>query len=94
MELTQEQLKQVEEFAAYFFSTEEIAVIMELNQTWCRLMMLKDKSDFKDAYTRGQLRSEAEFRKSVFEMAKKGSAPAQILADKIMEKSRLRNIDV
>lgn len=93
--LTPDRLQMIEEYAGYFFTPEEIGVIMGMRTQWVRFQMLAENpTDFKNAYTRGQLMAEAEIRKSIFELAKSGSGPAQVLATQFMEKFQLRKIDV
>lgn len=74
--LSEEQLKEVEELAGYFFTEEEIREISGITQ--------KDQA-FAQAMRRGQLKAEAEVRKGIVELAKAGSSPAQTLAWKMIE---------
>lgn len=74
--LNDEQLEEVRELAGCFFSEEEIKEIMELDRT-C--------PEFKKACRTGYLKSEAELRKSIFQLANNGSSPAQTLAIKMIE---------
>jgi hypothetical protein len=74
--LSEEQIKEVEALAELFFSPEEIQLISGVQA---------EDPDFKKAYQRGNLKSEAEIRKSIIQLAKDGSSPAQTLAWKMVE---------
>ncbi len=76
--VTNEQLIEVEEFASYFFTIEEVSKITGITDTTSRA--------FKDAYDKGKLKSEAELRKAIIQTAKDGSSPAQTMAYKMLEK--------
>lgn len=66
------QAAQVEEMAEFQFSPEEIEIITQLPEG----SIATDKK-YKLAFRRGRLRAQAEVRKSIVEMAKRGSSPAQ-----------------
>jgi hypothetical protein len=77
--LIKEHVKEIEELASLFFSSEEIREITGLNP---------EDPQFKKAYRRGSLKSEAEIRKSIIQLAKDGSSPAQTLAWKMVESTK------
>jgi hypothetical protein len=81
--MTQQQLIDIETYAGYFFSPDEIVCIMQL--------ATNDKHDhrFKNAYKKGKLMKEAAVRKSIIDLAVSGSSPAQALAVKFIENSKL-----
>lgn len=89
---TPEELKQIQELAALFFTEAEIAEIMGLEVD----DLIDYNSDIQTeatiAINTGRMQSEAEVRKSIFDLAKNGSAPAQTLAVKFMEQYHLRKI--
>jgi len=68
---------EVEEFASYFFSQEEVSLITGIQA---------NEKGFKNAYRKGKLKSEAELRKAIIQTAKDGSSPAQTMAYKMLEK--------
>jgi hypothetical protein len=72
-------MQEVEELAALFFSSDEIREITGLNP---------EDPLFKKAYRKGSLKSEAEIRKSIIQLAKDGSSPAQTLAWKMVESTK------
>ncbi len=80
-------LEKVEGFAKLFFSPEEITIILGVDSKE------KMKDDFKRSYQKGRLLSIADVRKSVLELAKSGSSPAQVLALKFIDDSKLDHIE-
>jgi hypothetical protein len=93
MKLTTDQINEVEQMAALLFSPKEVLIIIGVFDQSRIVSQLTDK-DFSLAYQKGKLKSEAEILKSIIELAKNGSAPAQMLADKIITQSKLNDIDV
>jgi hypothetical protein len=61
---------QVEEFGALQFTDNEIATIMQMS-------MADLRKDYRPNVDRGRLLAEAEVRKSLLDLAKHGSTPAQ-----------------
>ncbi len=80
MNLTGEQLSEVEEMAGLFFSVEDIADNLELDEFSLEEiqsdMQLK-RGDFYKAYRRGWLCSQVKLRKQIEKAAENGSNPAQ-----------------
>lgn len=72
-----EQLLEIEKFAGYFFTREEVCLITGADP---------NAREFKQAYARGKLRSEAELRAAIIQTAKDGSSPAQTMAYNLLEK--------
>lgn len=93
MTLNETQIKEVQDFAGCFFSPGEIGIIMNLGEQWCMMQMSSD-TEFRKAYYKGRLISEADLRKPIFELAKKGSAPAQALAIQIVSNSYLKDVSL
>jgi hypothetical protein len=93
MDFTTDQIKEIEELAGLLFSPKEVLIIIGVFDQSRVVTQLSNK-DFSLAYQRGKLKSEAEIRRSVIELAKNGSAPAQMLADKIITQAKLNDIDV
>lgn len=85
MNLTPEQLIEIEEFAALHFSNDEIAIIMEVCETKLQC------NSAKKAISKGRLKSEAEVWQSIFRLAKQGSSPAQTLAIARINKLKLKS---
>lgn len=84
--MNKETLQEVQDLAAVFFAPDEILQVLDLDPSF-----LQD-AEFKEAYKRGQLVTEAQLRKGILKLAKQGSSPAQNLAMKILEKTRLKEI--
>jgi hypothetical protein len=93
MDFTTDQIKEIEELAGLLFSPKEVLIIIGVF-VQSRVVTQLSNKDFSLAYQRGKLKSEAEIRRSVIELAKNGSAPAQMLADKIITQAKLNDIDV
>jgi hypothetical protein len=69
--MTADQLSQVQEYAMYLFSEDQIALILEID-----LAEMQQPAAIR-AMNRGRLIAEAAVRKSILQMAQAGSSPAQ-----------------
>lgn len=75
-------LNEVERLAGLMFSAFEVGLITGIEEG--------NRDDaFEQAMLRGRLKQEAEVRKSVFELATSGSAPAQTLAVQLINQARV-----
>ncbi len=103
MELTSEQREEIELLAGLRFSPEIIAVIMEidvadfLSKYGYRQEKIDEvlekynaQSELFKTIEKGKLKAEAEIRKSIFDMAKAGSSPAQSMAREIIKEAEIR----
>jgi hypothetical protein len=80
MNLSEDQLKEVEEMAGLFFSVEDIADNLELDDQELEALQLNVQfktGDFYKAYRKGWLTSEVKLRKSIEKASENGSNPAQ-----------------
>lgn len=77
--LSEEQAQEIEQLAGYFFTEDEVVEITGIEAT---------RPGFKKAFRKGSLLAEAEIRKSIIELAKAGSSPAQTLAWKMLESQK------
>jgi len=89
--LTEDQLRELEELGKLFFAIGQCAIILQIDGK-----KLKEKIDDAESaehhrYWKGYLQSEAEVRKSIIDVAKRGSAPAQSLVTKIIDNSKVDN---
>jgi hypothetical protein len=75
-------LKEIEDLGALFFTEEEVMEITELQEL---------TPAGKKAHRTGALRAEAELRKSVMDLAKAGSSPAQAIAIRLMDSFNRKN---
>ena len=76
-------LETVESMAELQFTPEEIAIIIDKN------VDVFEKEEFEKAYFRGRLKAQADVRKSILQMAKQGSSPAQKEFQKLCEDSEV-----
>lgn len=88
--LNDDEVKQVEELAAVFFTPKEIAIIMQLNIIDVDEAMEDDEAAFYLAFQKGRLQSEYDLRKSIAKLAKSGSSPAQTMSMDMLNKSKLK----
>jgi hypothetical protein len=75
-------LNEVERLAGLMFNVYEIGLITGIDPA-------SEGDEFQKAMLRGRLKEEAEVRKSVFDLAKAGSAPAQTLAVQLIDQARV-----
>jgi len=92
MKLTKDQLDEVENLSSYFFSCDEIAIVLGLEPADLEDELLDDASDVYRAYQRGKLKSKLELRKSILTLAKQGSGPAQTLAMRLLDDLESREL--
>lgn len=62
----------IEKLGSLQFSVEEVALIVGITSR-----ALGDNKNYSAGYKRGRLRAQAEVRKSILQLAKQGSTPAQ-----------------
>lgn len=93
MELTKEQLDQVRQLAALFYTPKQIAIMLELDFSYLHTAMSIEESDVYKAYWAGWFQSDMEYRKQVKRLADLGSSPAQTLLGKIIEDAKLKLLD-
>lgn len=93
--LSEEELKQITDLAALFFTPREIALMMELHQedfvSSCEAPNFYPK--VYNAFHSGRLQSEVDLRTRIIKLAKSGSSPAQTMALDLLNKSKLKLID-
>jgi len=77
--LTEQLMKDIQEYSSLMFSRDEIAEILEL-QADDFSEMLDTNDDAYKALRKGRLIQEAKLRKAIFDLAANGSSPAQTLA--------------
>lgn len=93
MELREEFLVQIEEYAAALFSPDEIALILDFDKEEFRLLMVAKTSAY-NRYHKGRLLTEAKVRKAIIDLATKGSSPAQILATELIKQAKLNEVSL
>jgi hypothetical protein len=80
MNLSEEQLSEVQEMAGLFFCVEDVADNLELSITEIEDLLLDcqlRQGEFFKAYRRGWLIAEVKLRKAIEKAAENGSNPAQ-----------------
>ena len=93
MNLNEEQLNEVEELAGLFFSPEDIAVNLELNEEETEYFSTaaeckNTKAPIVAAFIRGRLSTEIELRKAIKQSAMNGSSPSQQMMLNYLKESR------
>lgn len=89
--LTEEQLKELEEFAGLFFSLEELELIMELPIKFLQNAIDENLPEGR-AVKRGQLLADAKLRTSIFNLASNGSGPAQVMAQGYIDVAKVGDV--
>jgi hypothetical protein len=89
MQLTDQELAEVAAHAGLLFSPEDIAIIMGVDIEEFKRDFKLDGSPIRMAYLAAKLKAEAEIRKSIFNLAKAGSSPAQTLLLKLVENANI-----
>jgi hypothetical protein len=82
-------LKQVEEYAALFFTIDEICILCDLDPEQFRRQVRMKKTELAKAYLKGKLNSMLEIRRLTVEFAKKGSPQAETLVKEYVQKMEL-----
>ncbi len=93
MVLNDEQLKSIEEFAAFpQFTIQDVANIIEVDGEELMRQILLLNTDAAKAHKTGSLKASAEFGKKVTVLSNQGSGPAQTLMAKLREKSEVNTL--
>ncbi len=89
MNLTTEQLDEVQEMAGLFFSPEDIADNLEVDADDFREEIESKTGKIYQAWRRGWLTAEVALRKSILQASNNGSNPAQQMMLNFQRESRL-----
>ncbi len=79
-------LSQIELLAGLFFTIEEIAIRLDINEQELRREIRGKRTERAKAYWNGKLTQLIELRKSIVEYAKKGSNQADIIITELIIK--------
>lgn len=90
MDLTKEQLNSVTEFAEAGMNVDEIAIILDVDRKEFIKQVTNINSDIYKAYQKGLLMVKYRIQKSIIKMAERGSNPAQIQAQKLIQDAELK----
>jgi len=93
MQLNQEELNQIEEFAGLFLTWQDIAILLGKKLPEFKAIFDDKNSDLFYAYSRGQVTSKLKLRRPVIKMAEHGSPQAEILAQKFIEEQLMAELD-
>jgi IS30 family transposase len=77
MNLTDEQLTQIEEYASLFCSIEEISLLIDVDEATLRREIRNRSSQASRFYHRGKLSTQVRLRKQMKLFAEKGSPQAE-----------------
>lgn len=77
MNFTKDQLKEIESMASLFFTPEEIAANLEVDEDDFLEMLLTKNGDGYKRYIKGNLGAEVDLRRAIQKAALHGSTPAQ-----------------
>lgn len=87
MEWNDEDLKLLEQLASVYMTEKEISEVFGIDED------ILDDPKLKKVIRKGQLLTELKVRKAVFEMAARGSSPAQLEALKMIKKYKLKDYE-
>jgi IS30 family transposase len=74
----QSDIEQIEEYAALFFTVDEIAMLLNKDVQELRRELKANKSELAKAYHRGKLKTQIELRRQTLQFAQKGSPQAEV----------------
>lgn len=92
MQLTNEQLEMIEKFGAHFFSYKQLAIVIQVNPIKLKEQINDSTTEAHRRYFKGALMTELELRKSIVDLAKRGSNPAQKMLLELLTDMRSSNI--
>ena len=93
MELSEEQIKQIEYLAGLFYTPKQIAVMVDVVvKEFAAAVQYEDSLVYK-AYWKGRYEADLQFRIAVKRLSDLGSSPAQTMIEKMIEESKMQMID-
>jgi hypothetical protein len=81
MNLTDAQLLEIQELAGLFLTSDEIAILMDIDIDQFVSVIASQKGPVFKAYFRGKTESKKQIRQNVVKMAKHGSPAAEEMVD-------------
>lgn len=91
IELSQEELQEIETMAGLMMPPEDIARCMGIGVADFVNELFVETSPISVAFYRGSMATEIKLRKSIIRLANQGSSPAQTLAIKLRDEFKLKN---
>ena len=92
IELNEDQLNELEAMAKLMLSKSDIAIILEVDEHDFMEIMEDKQADPYRRFQSGRMKSIAEVRKSIFDLAANGSSPAQTEAMKLIREALMEGI--
>jgi len=90
----EEILSEITKLAQLAMSPREIEIILDINQGSIYLNLRTNNGhEYAKAYLKGKYILEAELNKSILNLAKQGSGPAQTMAKKLIEQQNAKEVD-
>lgn len=89
MNLTEAQLKEIETLSGIFLEAEEIAILMDLDESEFLELIRKKKGDVWKAYFRGKTESKKDIHTNIVKMAKHGSPQAEEMAKQMINQQEI-----
>lgn len=90
--LNEEQLKTLEEMGGNFFNIQDCAIVLQVSPTELKELIKDNNTEEHKRYHKGRLLNELELRKSIIQLAKRGSNPAQKMLLDILLQNKVANI--
>lgn len=84
MNLNDEQLQQIEQYAAAFMTVDQIAALVDMPVDQLREEICLHTKPASKAYRKGKAQSIYDIKSKVVKLAKAGSPQAELLADRYM----------
>ena len=91
--ITNEQLEQVKQLAALFFTPSQIRMMLALPVNFSKRCILEGTAEYQ-AFQSGWLQEEMLQRQSVLTLAKQGSSPAQQIARQYIQDANAKMMDL
>lgn len=92
-ELTAEELKQITDLSALFFTPREIAKMLEFQESDFVKACKTNGGAIHDAFYGGYLQGQVDLRTGIMKMAKAGSSPAQTMALELLKQTKLKLLE-
>lgn len=85
MKVSEEIIIQITEMASAYMKPQEIALLLDLDTGDFEYQVIsKPESQISKAYFKGRAQTKLDLRIKIFDLAKKGSPQAEVLADKYL----------
>lgn len=89
MNLNEAQLKEIESLSGIFLEPEEIAILMDLDESEFLEQIRKKKGEVWKAYFKGKTESKKDIHTNIVKMAKHGSPQAEEMAKQMINQQEI-----